>query len=177
MYLQSAVSRSHGNCKPKIYDRYTHTHTDTHTHWHTQTHTYTDTHPPTLGGSEGKEPVCNVGDLPGLGRSPWEGNGYSLQYGGGSLVTQMVKNLPAIWETWVWSLGQEDPLEQEMATHSSMLAWRIPWTEEPGGLQSIELDMIECLTLPLSHQIPREDNKRGKGKKKKKDILKQTQNN
>jgi len=63
-----------------------------------------------------------------------------------------------------------------MATHSSMLAWRIPWTEEPGGLQSIELDMIECLTLPLSHQITREDNKRGKGKKKKK-IKKKTQKN
>ena len=53
-----------------------------------------------------------------------------------SLVTQMVKNLPAVWETWVRSLGREDPLEKEMATHSSILAWRIPWTEEPGGLQS-----------------------------------------
>ena len=52
-----------------------------------------------------------------------------------SLVAQMVKNLPAIWETWVQSLGQEDPLEKEMATHSSILAWRIPWIEEPGGLQ------------------------------------------
>ena len=49
----------------------------------------------------------------------------------------MVKNLPAIQETWVWSLGQEDPLEKEMATHSSILAWRIPWTEEPDGLQSM----------------------------------------
>ena len=47
----------------------------------------------------------------------------------------MVKNLPAMWETWVQSLGQEDPLEKAMATHSSILAWRIPWTEEPGGLQ------------------------------------------
>ena len=53
------------------------------------------------------------------------------------LVVQMVKNLPAMWETWVRSLGQEDPLEKEMATHSSTLAWRIPWTEEPGGLQSM----------------------------------------
>ena len=50
-----------------------------------------------------------------------------------SLVAQMVKNLPAMWETWVWSLGREDPLEKEMATHSSTLAWRIPWTEAPGG--------------------------------------------
>jgi hypothetical protein len=47
----------------------------------------------------------------------------------------MVRNLPAMWETWVRSLGREDPLEKEMATHSSILAWRIPWTEEPGGLQ------------------------------------------
>ena len=49
----------------------------------------------------------------------------------------MVKNLPAMQETQVRSLGQEDPLEKEMATHSSILAWRIPWTEEPGGLQSM----------------------------------------
>ena len=54
-----------------------------------------------------------------------------------SLVTQMVKNLPAMQETWVRTLGQEDPLEKEMATHSSILAWRIPWTAEPGGLQSM----------------------------------------
>jgi len=51
----------------------------------------------------------------------------------------MVMNLPAIWEAWVRSLGQEDPLKKEMATHSSILAWRIPWIEEPGGLQSIGL--------------------------------------
>ena len=49
----------------------------------------------------------------------------------------MVKNLPAKWETWVQSLGQEDPLEKKMATHSSIPAWRIPWIEEPGGLPSI----------------------------------------
>ena len=49
----------------------------------------------------------------------------------------MVKNLPAMWETWVESLGQEDPLEKGMATHSSVLAWRIPWTEELGDLQSL----------------------------------------
>ena len=53
----------------------------------------------------------------------------------GSLVAQMINSLPAMWETWVRSLGWEDPLEKEMATHSSTLAWRIPWTEEPGGLQ------------------------------------------
>ena len=49
-------------------------------------------------------------------------------------MAQMVKNLPAMQETWVRSLGPEDPLEKEMATHSSILVWRIPWTEEPGGL-------------------------------------------
>ena len=55
----------------------------------------------------------------------------------GFLVAQMVKNLPAMQETWVRSLGWEDPLEKGMATHSSLLAWRIPQTEEPGGLQSM----------------------------------------
>ena len=53
-----------------------------------------------------------------------------------TLVVQRLKRLPAMWETWVQSLGREDPLEKEMATHSSILAWRIPWTEELGGLQS-----------------------------------------
>ena len=54
----------------------------------------------------------------------------------------MVKNLPEMWETWVWSLGGEDPLEKGMATHSSILAWEIPWTEEPGGLQSMEWQRV-----------------------------------
>ena len=54
----------------------------------------------------------------------------------------VVKNLPAVLETWVQSLGQEDPLEKEMATHSSILAWTIPWAEEPGGLQSMELQRV-----------------------------------
>ena len=56
-----------------------------------------------------------------------------------SLVAQMVKNLPAMQDTRIQSLGQEDPLEKGMATHSSVLAWRIPWTQEPGGLQSMGL--------------------------------------
>ena len=63
-------------------------------------------------------------------------------------MVQRLKHLPAMWETWVRSLGQEDPLEKEMATHSSILAWRIPWTEELGGLQSMghkESDMTERL--------------------------------
>ena len=63
--------------------------------------------------------------------------GYPLQYSWASLITQMVKNLPAMWETWVQSLGWEDPLKEGMATHSSILAWRIPWTEEPSRLQSM----------------------------------------
>ena len=52
-------------------------------------------------------------------------------------MTQIVKNPPAMWETWVHSLGWEDPLEKEMATHSRTIAWKIPWTEEPGRLQSM----------------------------------------
>ena len=78
-----------------------------------------------------KESIFNSGDpgsTPGSGRSPREGIGYPLQYSQGSLVAQLVKNLPAMWETWVWSLGWEDPLEKGKATHSSILAWRIPWT-------------------------------------------------
>ena len=59
-----------------------------------------------------------------------------------SLVAQMVKNLPAMPETGVCSLGWEDPQEKEMATHSSILAWRIPWTEKPGGVQSMELQRV-----------------------------------
>ena len=75
--------------------------------------------------------------IPGSGRSSGEGNGNPLQYSWDSLVAKTIKNLPAMQETWVQSLGWEDPLEKEMATHSSVLAWRSPWTEEPGGLQSM----------------------------------------
>ena len=75
--------------------------------------------------------------IPGSGRSPGEGIGYPLQYPQASLVAQMVKNPPTMRETWIRSLGEDNPLEKGMATHSSILAWRIPWTEEPGGLQSI----------------------------------------
>ena len=59
-----------------------------------------------------------------------------------SLVAQMVQNLPAMRDTRVQSLGQEDPLEEEMATHSRILAWRTPWTEEPGGLQSMRSQRV-----------------------------------
>ena len=81
--------------------------------------------------------------IPGLGKAAGEGIGYPLQYSWASLVAQLVENLPAMQETWVQSLGWEDPLEKEMATCSSILAWRIPRAEEPGRLQSMgshELD-------------------------------------
>ena len=87
--------------------------------------------------SDGEESTCNVGDvasIPGLGRSLGEGKGYPFQDSWASPVAQMVKNLPAVQETWVRSLGQKDPLEEVMATHCSIFAWQIPWTEELGGL-------------------------------------------
>ena len=116
-------------------------------------------------GSDGKESACNAGDLgliPGSERSPGEGNGefhgqQSLEgfhpWGHkeldmteqlafsfwASLVAQMVKNPPAMQETRVQYLGWEDPLEKGMATHSSILAWKIPWTEEPGRAQAMGL--------------------------------------
>ena len=78
-----------------------------------------------------KESTCNAGDpswIPGSGRSPGEGIGYPLQYSWVSLVAQLIKNLPAMQEPWVQSLCEEDPLEEGKATHSSSLAWRIPWS-------------------------------------------------
>ena len=83
------------------------------------------------GSSVGKESPCNAGDpglIPRSGRSPEEGIDYPLQYSWASLVAQLVKNPPAMQETWVPSLGWEDPLEKGKATHSNILAWRIPWT-------------------------------------------------
>ena len=75
--------------------------------------------------------------IPGSGSSPGEELGYLLQYSWPSLVPQTVKNLLAMQETWVRFLGWEDPLEKGMATYSSILACRIPWTEETGRLQSM----------------------------------------
>ena len=102
------------------------------------------------GHSAGKESACNAGDpilIPGSGRSPGEGIGHPLQYSWASLVVPLVENPPAMWETWVRSLGWEDPLEKGTATHSSILAWRIPWT-----IQSMELQRVshDCLSLSLS---------------------------
>ena len=81
--------------------------------------------------SVGKESACNAADpssISGSGRSAEEGISYPLQYSWASLVAQLVKNSPAMQETWVQSLGWEDPLKKGVATHSRILAWRIPWT-------------------------------------------------
>ena len=82
--------------------------------------------------------------IPGSGRSTGERIGYPLQYSWASLVAQLVKNPPAMWDTWVQSLGWEDSLEKGKATHSSVLAWRIPWT-----VRSMESQRVgdECLSL------------------------------
>ena len=68
-------------------------------------------------------------------------------------MAQTVKNLPAMRETWVRFLSQEDPLEKEMTVHSSILAWKIPWTEEPGGLQSMESQELDTTERLNHHQL------------------------
>ena len=86
-------------------------------------------------GSDSKESACNTGDpssIPRSGIAPGEGHGYPLQYSWASLVAQLVKNPPAMWKTWVRSMDWEDPLEEGMATHSSILAWRIPMDSVAG---------------------------------------------
>ena len=77
--------------------------------------------------------------IPGSGRSTGEGKGYPLQCSRASVEAQLVKNPPAMWETWVRFLGWEAPLEKGKATHSSILAWRTPWTK-PMGLQRVGHD-------------------------------------
>ena len=84
-----------------------------------------------------------------VGKIAGEGTGYPLQNSWASLVAQLVENHPAVRETWVQPLGWEEPLEKGTATHSSILAQRIPWTEETGRLQFMgSLDMTERLSLP-----------------------------
>ena len=83
--------------------------------------------------------------IPGPGRSTGEGIGYPLQYSWASLVAQLVKNTAAMWETWVRSLGWEDPLEKGKATQASILAWRIPWTVQ--SMESQRVDTTERLSL------------------------------
>ena len=92
------------------------------------------------GSSTGTESACSAGDpglIPGSGRSSGEGRGYLIQYSLASLLAQLVKNPPTKQETWVRSLGWEDPLEEGTATHSSILAWRIPWTIWSMGSQRV----------------------------------------
>ena len=89
--------------------------------------------------SVGKESACNAkdsGSIPGSRWSTGEGIGYPPQYSWASLVAQQVKNTPSVQETWVQSLGWEDVLEKGKATHSIILAWRIPWTIQPKRLQT-----------------------------------------
>ena len=88
----------------------------------------TEPRSPTLQADSLPSEPPGTGSIPGSGRSTREGIGYPLQYSCASLVAQLVKNLPTMSETWVASLGWEDPLEKELATHSSILAWRMPWT-------------------------------------------------
>ena len=86
-----------------------------------------------IDSSVGKESICNAGDPGSIpGRSAGEGISYPLQHSWASLVTQVVKNPPAMWETLVHSFGWEDPLEKRKATHSSSLSWRIPWGQRVG---------------------------------------------
>ena len=104
--------------------------------------------------SAGKESTCNArdpGSIPGLGRSPGEGIGYLFQCSWASLVAQLVKNPPAMWETWIQSLGWEDPLEKGTATHSSILVWRIPWTVWSMGLQRVGHNWATFTSLYLMH--------------------------
>ena len=103
-----------------------------------------------LGSLAGKKFACNAGDpssIPGSGSSPGEEIGYPLQYSWASLVAKMINNLPAMQETWVWSLGWEDTLEKGMATHSNILAWRIPidrgaWRAAVLGLQWVRHNWV-----------------------------------
>ena len=96
-----------------------------------------------------KESTCNAGDhgsIPGLGRSAGERIRYLLQYSWAFLVAQLVKNSPAMWETWVQSLGWEDPLENEKATHSSILTWRTP--QSIGSLRVRHNQLTFIFTFP-----------------------------
>ena len=84
-----------------------------------------------------------------MGKGMWSAFTFTARFTGSSAV----KNPPAMQETWVQSLGWENPLEKEMATHSSILAWRIPWTEEPGGLQSMGLQSQMSLSISKTQAI------------------------
>ena len=100
--------------------------------------------------SVGKESTCNAGDprlIPGSGRSAGEGIGHPLQYSWASLLAHLVKNPPAMQETWVRSLGWEDPLEKGTVTHCSILAWRIPGRKESDTTERLSLSLHFSLHL------------------------------
>ena len=126
--------------------RYTHTHTHIYI-----THTHTCVWKWKCSSLSRVQLFC----LPSLeGYSPWVTKNWTFTFilnfpdGWASLMAQMVKNLPAVGETQVWSLDWEDPLEKGLATHASILAWRISWTLETGGLQAMELQWVkyDCVT-------------------------------
>ena len=103
--------------------------------------------------SVGTQSACDAGDpglIPRLGRSAGEGIGYPLQYIWVSLVSQLVKNLIAMWETSVWSLSWADHLEKGTATHFSVLAWRIPWTVIVQGVAKNQTWLSNLWNMPAS---------------------------
>ena len=110
--------------------------------------------------SVGKESACNAGDagsIPGLGRTRGESIGYPFQCSWDSLVVHTVKNLPAMQETWVPYLAWEDPLEESMATHPRILAWRIPMDRGACGLQSMGSQRVghnDSVTKRTHHTYP-----------------------
>ena len=111
------------------------------------------------GGGSGKDLACQCRRHKKCRLDPWVWAALCVMLA--SLVAQMVKNMPAVQEIRVQSLGQEDPLEMEMATHSSILAWKAPWTEEPGGLQSVGSQRVRhdwvtntCIMLKVLYMFP-----------------------
>ena len=94
---------------------------------------------PTIEPIDPRAGLPQAKQLPGKEHNPTHQQIIGLKLNGASPMAQMVKRLPVMQETWVRSLGQKDPLEKEMAIHSSTLAWKIPWTEDPSRLQSMGL--------------------------------------
>ena len=106
--------------------------------------------------SVGKESTCNAvdpGSIPGLGRSAGEGIGYPLHYSWASLMVQLLKNLPAMWETWVWSLAWEDPLEKGKATHSSILGLENSMDCVVHGVTRSQTQLSDFHSLTVGEQV------------------------
>ena len=113
------------------------------------------------GSSAGKESACNTGDpgsVPGLGRSREEGIGYAFQYSWASLVAQMVKNPPSMWETWVWSWVGKIPWRRKQQPTPIFLPGESSWTKEPGGLQPVGLQRVGHDWATFTHSKTREIN-------------------